>query len=318
MIRKFKAGNIQPGAWWLLGLSFAVLAGSSRSIGLLLSVIAASVLIIVLAREKAPWSQSLRFYLVLGLAVVLIRIAFRMLFNYGAEDPAPLISLPLIELDFGLLGKVTLLGGIGPKALHAALIDGLRMAAIIISIGMANSLANPRRLLKSTPGALYEIAAAVTVALNLAPQLILSAQRVRKARRLRGRSRGLRALNSFIIPTLEDAIDQSLSLAASMEARGFGRQGSLTSAQARMSRATSLLSVLAASTGSYLLLATPQVTAALSLLALAVFAMLTTLKITSKRNLRSKYSPTVWQPQDFVILGLCLLVIISAASRWWQ
>ena len=76
------------------------------------------------------------------------------------------------------------------EALLAGLYDGLRLAAIVICIGAANSLANPKRLLKSLPPALYEIGTALVIAVTILPQLADSARRVRRAQSLRGGGRG--------------------------------------------------------------------------------------------------------------------------------
>ena len=73
--------------------------------------------------------------------------------------------------------------------------DGLRLGTLLCCIGAANVLANPKRALRVLPGALYELGVAVVVALSVAPQLVESVQRVRRARRLRaGHGKGLRAL----------------------------------------------------------------------------------------------------------------------------
>jgi energy-coupling factor transport system permease protein len=312
----FKASQVQPGAWWLLGLSFSILAGTSRNPFVLCTTIAFLILIILGAREHAPWSQSLRFYLLLGLSVVGIRVVFRTIFNYGLPDSHPLLSLPLVSLNFGPLGEVALFGAVSSSAIFSALIDGLRISAIILGAGMANSLANPRRLLKATPGALYEIAAALAVAFNLAPQIIVSAQRVNKARSLRGRSKGLSALNSLIIPILEDAIEQSLNLAASMDARGFGRQGSLSIGQLRYSRIASLTAVACSAIGTYVLLTSSNGGFALSLFGLAALATFTTLRIASRRNIKTRYVKAPWRAQDFCVLTICLTLILLATSGW--
>ncbi len=100
---------------------------------------------------------------------------------------------------------------------------------MIVCVGAANALANPKRLLKAVPGALYEVGTAVTVALTVAPQLVESVQRVRRARRLRaGRTRGPRAVKGIVVPVLEDAMDRSLRLAAAMDSRGYGRRAYLS------------------------------------------------------------------------------------------
>jgi hypothetical protein len=78
MIRPFKATQIIPAAWWALGLALAIAAGTSGSLAWLVALMAITLAIIVIAREPAPWSQSLRFYLVAGLAVTLLRVVFRI------------------------------------------------------------------------------------------------------------------------------------------------------------------------------------------------------------------------------------------------
>ena len=80
---------------------------------------------------------------------------------------------------------ITLLGPVTQESLLAGLYDGLRLATIVICVGAANSLANPKRLLRSVPPALYEIGTALVVAVTVLPQFADSARRVRAAQSLR-------------------------------------------------------------------------------------------------------------------------------------
>ena len=65
--------------------------------------------------------------------------------------------------------------------------DGLRLATMLVCVGAANALANPKRLLRAVPGALYEIGSPSSWSrCRSRPQLAESVQRVRAARRLRG------------------------------------------------------------------------------------------------------------------------------------
>ncbi|MEN9731722.1 MAG: hypothetical protein RL488_1032 [Actinomycetota bacterium] len=283
-VTAFKASGLHPASWWLLGLGLATVASLGSTIVAELAVIASAVCVILLARENAPWSKSIRFYLGLAAFVVGVRVLFRIIFN--STDPRALAAFALPALN---IGDVHLLGVVSWQTLEAATLDGLRLAAIIVSIGMANTLANPKRLLKSTPGALYEVATAMTVAINLAPQLIESLQRVRKARGLRGRSKGISALNSIVIPALEDTLEQSLGLAASMDARGFGRRGNLTRVQAGASRALSLGGILLITFGAYFLLATDLQSLAIGLFTSGTISLAVTIRIASQRNLRTRF-----------------------------
>lgn len=317
MIRRFKATQINPAAWWALGLALAIAAVTSGSIAGLGVLMAITLAIIAVAREPAPWSQSLRFYLVSGLAVTLIRVVFRIIFNFDSSSDVAL-NLPVIDLNFGALGAVELLGRVSYLSLAAAVKDGLRMAAVILAIGLANTLANPRRLLKNMPGALQEVATAFVIAINLAPQIIVSAKRVRQARELRGRSKNQNLMTSLLIPVLEDTLERSLALAATMDARGFGRTGGLTKNQRGLLRFASLTSVAAFAIGSYLLLTTNKTLAAVALFIYGLIGVSITVRTSSLRNIKTSYTQTNWQLADVVVLALSGLLVTAAIGGFFR
>ena len=102
-----------------------------------------------------------------------------------------------------------------------ALYDGLRLGVPAVLPRGGQRLANPKRALRALPGALYELGVAVVVALSVAPQLVESVQRVRRARKLRGGAGGgFHVLRSIAIPVMEDALERSLQLAAAMDSAG--------------------------------------------------------------------------------------------------
>jgi energy-coupling factor transport system permease protein len=308
-MRRFKASTIHPVSWWILGLCFAIGAAATSEISVLLGIMALTVAITLALRERHPWSLSLKFYLATAFIVVAIRVLFRIIFNFDSSVNIA-FTLPALDISIGDLGGVSLFGRISWDALLGALRDGLKMAAIVLSIGLANSLANPRRLLKNTPGALYEVASAWVIAMNMAPQLIESAKRVRKARSLRGRSRRQHLLSSLIIPVLEDTIERSLGLAASMSARGFGRQGSLTARQHLASRLLSVTGASLLAIGSYLLLTLPDQGFPLLLLSCGAMCFLITIRIANARQIRTRFQPDRWTSRDLIV---CLAALAIAA-----
>ena len=80
----------------------------------------------------------------------------------------------------------------------------------MICVGAANSLANPKRLLRSMPAALYEVGTALVVAITILPQLADSLRRVRAAQRLRGGdTRRVGGLRRLVVPVLEDALEDA-------------------------------------------------------------------------------------------------------------
>ena len=84
--------------------------------------------------------------------IVVARVLFRVLFG-GGDFGTVLVDLPEIPLPDWALG-VHLLGPLTRESLLFAVYDGLRLGTIVLCVGAANSLANPKRLLRSMPAAL--------------------------------------------------------------------------------------------------------------------------------------------------------------------
>ena len=264
-------------------------------------------------RDESPWGRSIRFYLILGLVVVLLRVIFRVVFNLADASADVFISLPSISIDLGFGNSLHLLGAVSSLSMKAALVDGLRLAAIILAIGMANSLANPRKLLRATPGALYEIATAISIAINLAPQLIVSLNRVRRSRGLRGHSKGIRAIPGIVIPVLEDTIEQSMQLAASMSARGFGRRGNRTTKNVLAARVTTFLALTFIVAGvAMLLISNASQSVDLSVLVTGFGFAFISFKLSSARVNRTQYIVLPWRLGDAIVLSLSAMILFIA------
>jgi len=307
------AGRTHPGAWWLAGISLALSASLSSNLLVLLGICALAMSTVRLCRDESPWARSIRFYLILGFVVVVLRVLFRVVFNLADARTDIFLSLPSISIDLGFGNTLHLLGAISVLSMKAALVDGLRLAAIILAIGMANSLANPRKLLRATPGALYEIATAISIAINLAPQLITSLNRVRRSRGLRGHSKGIKAIPGIVIPVLEDTIEQSMQLAASMSARGFGRRGNRTTKNVLITRITTFLALTFIVAGvAMLLISTTSQLIDLSVLVTGFVFAFISFKLSSGRVNRTQYIVLRWQLGDAVVLTLSALVLLSA------
>ncbi len=306
-LSEFAKAKVHPGSWWALGLSISILAGQSTNLWFVSSLIGLCVGLILVFRSTAPWARSLPFYLLLASIFVLTRIVFRVIFNGDPNSSDVALSLPHFNLPLGLGQQLSLFGSISWSTLSAATLDGLRLAAIILAVAMSNTLSNPRRLLKSTPAALYEVASAISVAINLAPQLIDSLQRVRRAKGLRGRNSGSSALTSIIIPALEDTLDRSLQLAASMDARGFGRTNRLSMRRQWTNRLVSLGSAIGLAIGAYLLVTASSPALPVVVLTLSLAGLILVIRLTSKRNLKSRFNRQKFGSADLAIFAVCAM-----------
>lgn len=307
------ANRTHPGAWWIAGIALSLTASLSSNLFMLVGICALTMLVVRVCRDESPWSRSIRFYLFLGALVVLLRVAFRIVFNLADAKEDVVISLPSLSIDLGLGNSLHLLGSVSALSLQSALTDGFRLAAIILAIGMANSLANPRKLLRATPGALYEVATAISIAINLAPQLIQSLNRVRRSRGLRGHSKGIKAIPGIVIPVLEDTIDQSMQLAASMSARGFGRKGNLSRRRILLTRLTTFLTLILLVVGVGMLLFSPaeQIVDLAVVISGFCFAFIA-LRLSSARTTRTQYIRLRWSAGDAVILTLSSMTLLYA------
>ncbi|MDO5535440.1 MAG: CbiQ family ECF transporter T component [Propionibacteriaceae bacterium] len=306
---------MHPWSWWAWALGVAA-AVSLTTNPLLLALVALAVTAVVLLRRTdAPWARSLGAYFVLAGVIIAIRLFFQVLVGAGFGTTV-LFTLPEVELPEWAAG-IRLGGAVTAEGLAYATYDALRLATLLLCLGAANALANPRRALRSVPAALYEVSVAVVIALAVAPQLIESVRRVRRARRLRGgAASGWQAVKAVVIPVLADAIDRSLALATSMEARGFGR----TRDGSRPSPALTLLllaAMIAATLGVFVFLAQPgDWLLAVGLLAFGVAGTIWGLRAGGRRLSVTRYRPDPWTPRDTAVAttGVLALILTLAAN----
>ncbi len=305
--------EMHPGAWWLWALGLAAAASFTLNPFLILLLVAIACLVVASCRGDAPWALSFRFYLYFGLLIVFTRVLFRILLGGGAmPDDQVLFHLPEIPLPEVARG-IQLLGDVTVNEVLFGLYDGLRLAALIICIGAANSLANPKQLLASAPPALYEVGAALVVAVSVFPQLAESVRRVNRARKLRGdASKGTGAMHRIVIPVLEDALDRSMTLAAGMDARGYGRTGAASARSRFVTGSLMLLALFGLSVGSYGYLdRTAPAILAWPMLGLGLVSAAIALRMAGQRVQRTRYRRLRWQAAEYLTAASGLAVAIG-------
>jgi len=308
---------LHPGAWWLWATALAATALRTTD-PLLLGLILAVVAYVVMARRTdAPWARSFASFLRLGLFVIAIRVLFQMLFGVRVEGTTlftiPSVTLPSWAAGVSLGGPVTL------EAIVGAFYQGLRLAVVLACFGAASSLCSPYRMLRALPSALYEAGVAITVALTFAPQAVIASRHVRDARRLRGRAeRGPRAWVGSAMPVLEGALERSVALAASMDARGYGRRGTASRRTRRMISAFLLLGLCMLAIGTYGLL-DDSAPAALRMppFLLGAFALTSALAVSGRSLERTRYRADPWAMPEWIVAlsGLVALAAMIVAGR---
>lgn len=182
------------------------------------AIVGGVALLVWVRHENLPWSGSFWWSLRFAALLLLFRAVAGIVIGVPIIGKT-LFTLPRIHLPDWMPG-IRIGGPVTYERLTSSLHEGLIIATVICLFGAANSLTSPHRLLKVAPIAIYEIALTLIIATNLYPQLIAAISRTREAQKLRGvRKVGIR---SIAIPILEDALARSLSLAESMDSRGFG------------------------------------------------------------------------------------------------
>ncbi|MFJ3986424.1 CbiQ family ECF transporter T component [Streptomyces fungicidicus] len=293
--------QLHPGAWWLWALALGTAATRTTNPLLLTLLLTVSAYVVATRRPHTPWSRSYGAFVKLAAAVLLIRLAFAVVLGSPIPGTHVLLHLPEVPLPDWAQG-IRLGGRVTAEALTFALYDALRLATLLVCVGAANALANPSRLLKSLPGALYEMGVAVVVALTFAPHLIADVRRLRAARRLRGRpDRGVRGLLQVGLPVLEGALERSVALAAAMDARGYGRTAQVPPAVRRTTAALTLGGLLGVCAGTYGLLTADGGAYGLPVLLVGVAAALAGLWLGGRRTLRTRYRPDRWGVRAWLV-----------------
>ncbi|RYJ05735.1 MAG: energy-coupling factor transporter transmembrane protein EcfT, partial [Actinomycetales bacterium] len=315
----FLPRDLHPAAWWVWALGLAAAASRTTNPWLLLVIFGVACHVVVSRRPDAPWALAFRLYLYLGLTIIVVRLVFRVLLA-GGQGQTVLLSLPSVPLPEWAAG-VSLLGDVTAEAMLSGLYDGMRLATMVICLGAANALANPKRLLKSMPSALYEVGTAVVVAISVFPQLAESFLRVRRARALRGgpKQGRMKALRAIVIPVLEDALDRSLQLAASMDSRGYGRAGRDSARTRLLTGSLMVVGLIGVCVGVYATLdgTTPRVLAGPVLAAGAVVALIG-FGVAGRRVQRTRYRPDRWRPAEVLVAlsGIGVAVVLFTTSSF--
>lgn len=195
------------GAWALAGLGIS-LAGTDP-VAQAVVLVAAWVLI---ARRRVD-DRRLR-PLGIGLAVLgIVTVTANGLLDHTGATV--LVTVP---------GWVPLIGGVVTAEAFAA--GGAIALGLLAAVSVAATLSlvlEPADLVDALPPPLHRTGAALGAALNLVPATAASVVAVRDAQRLRGwQASGPRAVVDLAVPVLLGAIERSVQLAESMEARAFG------------------------------------------------------------------------------------------------
>lgn len=186
---------IHPGAWLLWALCAGLVAVSTTNPFYLVLLFAVAFLVHATCRRPGDQARSFKLFALFGLATIATRTAL-------------VVFLPDITIENVI----------------AAALEGGRLAVLLVVFGAFNSVSDPFGVLRLAPSRWHEPALAASLALSLAPRTIAAVSTVREAQRLRGiEVHGPRSLVALAVPVLANGMEEAVTLAESMDARGHGR-----------------------------------------------------------------------------------------------
>jgi energy-coupling factor transport system permease protein len=210
-----------PLTWWLWAvlLGATLLIADSRAISI--AIVSSTLVVALVMKDQSPWFHTFTW----ALRFAIIAFAFRMVIAIIIGVPMPgrtIFILPQIQLPELFVG-IRIGGPVTTQRLLTGFDEAILLVALILLFATANSLSNPHSLLRVLPRRFYGIGLAGVISSSVAPQAVRGIERVRSARRLRGHnSRGIHSWRGIALPVLEDSLERSIDLAASLESRGYG------------------------------------------------------------------------------------------------
>jgi len=212
------------GVWlvWALAAAACIeLAPSPVYVALVIGI--ASVAVSIHA-QPGPYARAFPLLLAVGTLFAVVRMLLTVATTHGAGDllfTTPSFGLPQ------LLGGFTVGGTVELEVVLQSLAEGFAIVGVMGVFGAFNAVVSHSELVQSTPRAFYEVGLVVVVALAFVPSTLSAIHDVRDADRARTGGRVVRRgrLLRQIVPVLELGLERAVTLAESMDARGFARAG---------------------------------------------------------------------------------------------
>ena len=275
-------------------------------------VIASLSFVVALRRPRGAITNPFATSLKLGCMLTVMRVILAIAFG-SRTSGSVLFNVPSLSLPSWLAG-ISIGGPVTTTLVIQALCQGVALAAVLAIFGACSTLAPPQHLLSSLPRAIYEVGLSLAIALAFLPELVASAQALKAARRLRGRpTKGLAGLRGTLVPIMEGALERSVTLAASMDARGFGRtRQQRDSAIGRLGTMASLVALIIGGAG--LLSSAGAVAVWLAIFGVGLVGLFLGLHLRATALLRTSIDEQPFTALSIVVsvsgitAGVCLLV----------
>lgn len=278
-------------------------------------VIAIATLVVSTFGLDTPYARA--YPILVGLAIVfaLLRVALTALTTHGGPDV--LFTLPSVGMP-NWLGGFTVGNTIEGPILAQAAYEGFVIVGVIAVFAAFNAVASHHELVQSLPRAFHELGLIVAVGVAFVPTTITAIQDVREADKARTGGRPIRRgrLIRQIVPVLENGLERAVTLAESMDSRGFARGGAAP--RERLAGWCGGAGLLALA-GAFVALVGRESEIAAALVIGGGTAIIAAIVIASTASMRERYRPRRLTGADIaVMIGVftapALLVALSVAG----
>ncbi len=301
------SGGLDPRAAlaWLAGASAVIFAFDNPWLHLLVAVIA-----LTIARARAEPAQGGIAAGLIGFAACVTVLRTALFALTGHAGRTVLVRLPVLQLP-PLFGGTTLGGPVTAEAVTSGLVEGLKLVAVVACFGAFLAVTETIDVVRLLPRVLFEAGLIVSIAMAFIPHLARTAGDVRDAARMRGERRRF-VMTGRVMPLLATALERSITLAESLDARGYG-QAAVSSSPAAWRAAAGGCGLLALIAGALWTLGTfPRVTGPLAGVALAV--LVASLARLSKLVPRTVYRRRHFRRGDAIVAGAGVAVLLASLA----
>lgn len=284
-------------------------------------VIAVATLVVSVYGLDSPYARA--YPVLVGLAAVFaaLRVALTALTTHGGPDV--LFTLPAATLP-DWLGGFTVGGTIEAPIVAQAAHEGFVIVGVVAVFAAFNAVVSHHELVQSLPRAFHELGLVVAVGVAFVPTTITAVHDVREADRVRTGGRPVRRgrLVRQVVPVLENGLERAITLAESMDSRGFARAGSTPAERvAAWFGAAGLLAL----GGAFVALVAGESNLALALVAAGSVTIVGATVTASRGSTRVRYRPRRLTRADVLVmaavcaapLALTVLTITGDDTLTW-
>jgi energy-coupling factor transport system permease protein len=285
-------------------------------------VVAIAALAVSAHARPGPYARAFPVLVGVGVFFAVVRMVLTVATTHGLGSV--LFGTPQFTLP-ELLGGFTVGGTVELPVMLQSLAEGFAVVGVMAVFGAFNGVVTHSELVQSTPRAFYEVGLIVVVALAFVPSTLSAIGDVRDADRARTGGRTVRRgrLLRQLVPILELGMERAVTLAESMDARGFARTGAGPRDQAAGWWGVASLLALG---GSFVALIGERRTLAAILGFGGALGLAAAVVLASSGPQRARYRPRLMTRADWSVAGVALLApfglavcsIVGDASLVWS